>query len=225
MAGTTVRDGGEVLHCFAEACRLEGLTATSGRLNALMGVSKLEVFQLLWREQLGPKTEPGQIEHLSRRAFHTFREILENHYREQPVEPADGAPEVFEWLRGRGVLIALNTGFYRAVTDIILHRIGWAEAGRPADLVIASDEVPRGRPEPFMIQKAMKTLGVDDPRKVVKIGDTPADLLEGRRAGCALSLAVTNGTHTQAELELLDHDGLLISLRELPAFLTDRQLP
>ena len=228
MAGTTVRDNDEVLHCFAEACAQEGIHADRARLNALMGVSKLEVFQLLWREQTGPDTAPDVIVQKANRTFQIFREILENYYRTHDVAPTDGALEVFDWLHARDIKIALNTGFYRTVTNIILNKLGWL-AGLDANYVggvgslinfsVSSDEVPLGRPEPFMIRKAMAVFGIDDPKQVVKIGDTPVDLAEGRNAGCALSLAVTNGTHSREELAMLDNDGLLRSLHELPGVL------
>ncbi|MBX2892462.1 MAG: HAD hydrolase-like protein [Saprospiraceae bacterium] len=228
MAGTTVRDNNEVLLCFAEACRALGIEAADKRLNALMGVSKLEVFHLLWREQLGDATDAATIAKKAAHSFEVFRDILENYYRTHPVEPTEGALEVFDWLRERDIKIALNTGFYRAVTNIILNKLGWL-AGLNADYVggvgsiinfsVASDEVPQGRPAPFMIQKAMSAFGIDDPKQVIKVGDTPVDLEEGRQAGCLLSLAVTNGTHTRAELEQLDNDGLLNSLSDLPVFL------
>ncbi len=228
MAGTTVRDDNEVLHCFTEACRQEGISADKKRLNALMGVSKLEVFQLLWREQLGEKTATEIIAEKSRQSFQTFRDILENYYRTHPVEPTDGALEVFNWLHERDIKIALNTGFYRAVTNIILNKLGWLAGlnaeyvggtGSIINLSVTSDEVPQGRPAPFMIQKAMRVFGIEDPKQVVKIGDTPVDLAEGRNAGCALSLAVTNGTHSRAELAGLDNDGLMESLLDLPGIL------
>lgn len=228
MAGTTVRDNNEVLHCFVEACRTLGIEAADKRLNALMGVSKLEVFHLLWREQLGDATDAAVIAKKAAHSFEVFSDILENHYRTHPVEPTEGALEAFDWLRERDIKIALNTGFYRAVTNIILNKLGWL-AGLNADYVggvgtiinfsVASDEVPQGRPAPFMIQKAMSAFGISDPKQVVKVGDTPVDLEEGRQAGCLLSLAVTNGTHTRAELERLDNDGLLNSLSDLPVFL------
>lgn len=231
MAGTTVRDNNEVLHCFSQACQQEGINAESQRLNALMGISKLEVFQLLWREQLGEKTAAEIIAEKSRQSFQTFRDILENYYRTHPVEPAEGALEVFDWLHRHNIKIALNTGFYRTVTNIILNKLGWL-AGLDAQYIggigsvinfsIASDEVPQGRPAPFMIQAAMKVFGIEDPKQVVKIGDTPVDLEEGRRAGCALTLAVTNGTHSRAELEIFDNDGLLESLTALPGLLESR---
>jgi len=229
MAGTTVRDNNEVLKCFAETCALEGIEASTDRLNALMGVSKLEVFQLLWREQLGAETPVEQIAARSSQSFQRLRDILEQYYHQHPVEPTEGALEVFEWLRERDIKIALNTGFYRAVTNIILNKLGWLAGldehfvGRGVGSIIncsvASDEVPQGRPAPYMIQRAMHLLGVEYPEQVVKVGDTPVDLAEGRNAGCRASLAVVNGTHSRESLEILDNDGLLGSLRDLPEWL------
>lgn len=232
IAGTTVRDNDEVLHCFAKACGQEGIQASRERLNALMGVSKLEVFKMLWSEQLGTQTPAAELEAKAAHSFLTFRNILEHYYQTHPVEPAEGALEVFDWLRERGINIALNTGFYRSITDIILGKLGWLDGldenyvGGPGSVIqfsITSEEVPLGRPAPFMIQKSMAVFGIEDPLQVVKVGDTPVDLAEGRNAGCALSLAVTNGTHTRAELEVLDNDGLLGSLRELPGMLEQWQ--
>ena len=221
IAGTTVQDKDEVLICFSQACRQSGIITTDARLNALMGVSKLEVFQLLWHEQLGFDAPDYLIESKAAFSFETFRAILEKYYHENPVLPTIGALEIFEWARQNGIHIALNTGFYRKVTDIILGKLGWlpGQENCPVDFVIASDQVPAGRPEPYMIQAAMAHFGITDSKQVVKIGDTPVDLLEGRKAGCALSLALTNGTHTEAELAVLDNDGLLPSLVALPQFL------
>jgi len=73
-----------------------------------------------------------------------------------------------------------------------------------------------------MIQKAMAQFGITDPKRVVKVGDTPVDLEEGRMAGCLFSLAVTNGSHTEAELAPLDNDGLLPSLGHLKGFLEEK---
>jgi phosphonatase-like hydrolase len=219
MAGTTVRDNDEVLHCFRESCRQTGITAPDERLNALMGVSKLEVFKILWAEQLGD-VDAALITEKANGSYDIFREILENYYHTQPVEPTAGALEIFEWCKQKGLKIALNTGFYRVVADIILDRLGW-KAGETVDFVIASDEVAAGRPTPFMIQAAMAHFGITDPKEVVKIGDTPVDLAEGRNAGCLLSLAVTNGTHKAEQLAGLDGDGLLDNVLQLKERLAD----
>lgn len=217
IAGTTVRDNDEVLHCFRAACRQTGITAPDTRLNALMGVSKLEVFKILWHEQLGDGQETAVAEK-AEVSYVVFQEILEDYYFHHPVEPTEGALEIFAWCREKGIKIALNTGFYRAVTNIILNQLDWEE-GETIDFVIASDEVPAGRPKPYMIQAAMAQFGITDPKEVVKIGDTPVDLAEGRNAGCLLSLAVTNGTHSAEQLAPLDGDGLLDSVLDLKKIL------
>ncbi|MBP6611708.1 MAG: hypothetical protein KA206_11560 [Paludibacter sp.] len=60
----------------------------------------------------------------------------------------------------------------------------------------------------MMFCNAMELCGVSDVRNVIKIGDTPSDLGEGKNAGCLYSFGITNGTHTHAELELHENDGL-----------------
>ena len=82
------------------------------------------------------------------------------------------------------------------------------------DLSIASDEVAAGRLAPLLIQKAMQTFGLTDPQQVWNVGDTPADLASGRRAGVR-SFGVTNGTHSRAQLAACPNDGLFGSLAEL----------
>lgn len=230
MAGTTVIDRDEVLACFREACLQDGLKFPDERLNALMGVSKLEVFVTLWREQLGTESTQEVIMAHADRTFLVFKDILETYYRNNPVEPVAGATELFLWLRERGVKIALNTGFYRGVTDIILQKLGWNRGlnaqyiGGPdavVDYSITSDEVPAGRPQPFMIQKAMAVFGIEDPKQVLKVGDTPVDLQEGRNANVAFNLAVLDGTHNRAQLEVFEHDALLPSLADVRAFLEE----
>jgi len=224
MAGTTVRDAHEVEACFAQAAAATGLRASAARILAVQGQAKRAVFEQLWREQLGVATPLAELTPHVERSYQVFREVLEAHYRTQPVLPTEGCLELFAFLKSHGIRIALTTGFYREVTDIILHRLGWdlnLDAQRRGnrysviDLSISSDEVAEGRPAPLMIAKAMQAFGITDPRQVWNVGDTPSDLESGRRAGCARSLGLVNGTHTQAQLAACPNDGLLASLAEL----------
>ena len=224
MAGTTVRDQHEVEACFAQAAAATGLRASAARILAVQGLAKRFVFETLWREQLGPAAGPAALAARVEESYQAFRAVLEAHYRTREVVPTEGCPELLAFLKSRGIRVALTTGFYRAVTDLILHRLGW-DAGLDAqhrgnahsliDLSIASDEVAEGRPAPLMIQKAMRAFGIADPQRVYNVGDTPSDLASGRRAGCARSLGVVNGTHTRAQLAACPNDGLLASLAEL----------
>lgn len=222
MAGTTVRDRHEVEMCFIEAAKHTGLSVSPERVLALQGYSKIYVFELLWTEMIGE--EHPNLKEFVTVSYQKFCEILENHYHENEVVPTEGCLETFAFLKQKNIKIALTTGFYRKVTDIILGKLGWLEGlntdyvGNENTLIqasIASDEVLRGRPEPDMIQLAMKKLKVLDTFKVLNIGDTPSDLKSGIRASCRMSLGVTNGTHTRPELSIHRNDGLLNNIGEL----------
>lgn len=224
MAGTTVRDESEVETCFAQACAQTGLHISAERIKAVQGWSKRHVFQVLWTETLG-ETHPDlheKIEH----SYATFKTILEKHYTENPVVPTAGALDFFSYCRRNGIKIALTTGFYRHVTDIILEKLGWLagldaeyiSAGKAViDCSVAGDEVPAGRPAPDMIFMAMKKLNITDPGAVVSVGDTPSDLQSGRNAGLLAVYGLTNGTHPAELLQPYDNDGLLPSIDTLAA--------
>jgi phosphonatase-like hydrolase len=234
MAGTTVRDDHEVEACFAQAAAATGLHASAARILAVQGLAKRAVFEQLWREQLGATATLAELMNRVDYSYQAFREVLEAHYRTAAVVPTEGCLDLLAYLKSRGIRIALTTGFYREVTDLILHRLGWdvhldaqhrGNRHSIMDLSIASDEVAEGRPAPLMIQNAMQVLGITDPRQVWNVGDTPSDLESGRRAGCARSLGLTNGTHTRAQLAPYPNDGLLASLAEVHQLLLAEVVP
>lgn len=230
MAGTTVKDANEVQNCFFTAAESTGLQSKENQIVSMMGWSKKRVFQTLWREQIGEGHPDYAIK--VDNSYAKFQEVLEDHYQTQPVEPTEGCLKLFTWLKSQNIKIALNTGFYREVTNIILYRLGWDQGlnsnyvGSENSIIQASvtpSEIynSEGRPAPYMIQKAMYKLGVKDPKTVITVGDTPSDLEAGINANCLLSLGVTNGTHTKEQLEQYPNDGLLSSLHELKEKITN----
>lgn len=227
MAGTTIRDNHEVEKCFAEAAKQVGLKVTDKEILAAQGWSKRFVFETFWSNQMGaghPELE-AQVDS----SYEVFKDILESYYIANPVVPTEGCLEAFAYLRDQGIKIALTTGFYRKVALIILYKLGWTKGldndfismGNSAiiDMSITSDEVKNGRPHPDMIQKAMAQFGITNPERVINIGDTPSDLESGKRAGCYLSLGVSNGTHSLQALSACPNDGILSSLKSLPGLL------
>jgi phosphonatase-like hydrolase len=193
MAGTTVADDGVVLECFVAAAEAVGLEASREELNARMGQSKIEVFTELAERQLGA----GEGAALARAGFDAFRRILERVYAGGAAQPMPGAEPLFGWLRDRGIRVALNTGFYRAVTDQLIDALGWHGQ---VDAVVCSDDVPRGRPAPFMIHEAMQRCDVSSVHDVIAVGDTPSDVRAGHNAGVRAVVAVTSGSHSASEL-------------------------
>jgi phosphonatase-like hydrolase len=121
-------------------------------------------------------------------------------------------------LRRAGIKVALDTGFSRAITDVIVQRLGWVR-DRLIDASVTSDEVERGRPHADMILRAMQLTGITAANRVAKVGDTPSDLQEGMAAGCAMVIGVTSGSHTREQLEPCPHTHLIESVSALPALL------
>jgi phosphonatase-like hydrolase len=222
MAGTTVTDHHEVERCFAEAAAETGLMVSAERILAMQGLAKRWVFETLWKEQLGEihPDVPAQVE----ASYRAFTRILEDHYLTNGATPTEGCDAVFTYLHEKNIAIALTTGFYRVVADIILEKLGWlnglneARVGTTDSVIqvsVTSDEVERGRPFPYMIERAMTLLNITDSRTVINVGDTPSDLLSGRSAGVLLNIGVTNGTHTRDQLSDHPNDALIDSLADL----------
>lgn len=210
MAGTTVHDDGLVLQCFVAAAQQVGLRATAEELNARMGHGKLEVFDELARRQLG---SGDAADALRDGGYRRFREILEGAYAQIGARPVRGAETTIRWLRDRGVRVSLNTGFYREVTDILVDGLGWRSA---VDAIVCVDDVPRGRPAPYMIHEAMQRCAVADVRQVAVVGDTPSDVRAGRNSGAAIVVGVTSGAHTGVTLRREPLTHLLDGVWQLP---------
>lgn len=213
MAGTTVYDDGSVLECFAAAAQATGLSASRDELNERMGQSKIEVFDELARRQLGHGAEASALRD---RAYDVFRRVLEGTYQRRGAQPIPGAVEAFRWLREREIRIALSTGFYREVTELLLDRLAWRDV---ADTVVCADDVPEGRPAPYLIHEAMRRCRIWDVAKVVAVGDTPSDLLAGKNAGAGAVFGVTSGAHRAVSLRRYPATQILDSVQELPAIL------
>lgn len=215
MAGTTVQDDGMVLECFVAAAGHVGLRASREEINDRMGTSKRAVFDELARRQVGPGRDE-EARALADRGYEAFCQVLEGAYARAGVAPIDGTEGVFAWLRERGAKVALNTGFYRRVTDIIVEGLRWTTA---VDAVVCVDDVREGRPAPYMIHEAMQRCGVRAVDEVVVVGDTPSDMHAGRNAGARAVVGVTSGSHTAATLRRCPSTHVLASVRDLPGML------
>lgn len=213
MAGTTVEDSGEVLDCFAASMTRVGLDADRKALNDSMGQSKLPVLRVLAAQQL---SDAPRAEAAAQAAFLHFRVCMAERYRGGGSRPIEGARAAFVELRRRGVRVALNTGFDAYVTDALVGALGWSSL---VDAIVCADDVPEGRPAPYLIHAAMQRTGIHAVREVAVLGDTPSDIAAGANAGAGLVVGVLSGAHTAASLRRYPLTHLLEGVWELPAFL------
>lgn len=209
MAGTTVNDRDEVYRVLREATEREGATYTDEQFQQWMGTEKKWAIENLLR--LGGVEV---TEELHEKAWQWFREELRRTYTDNPPTPLPGVEEALASLRSQGIKVALTTGFSREIADLILSAMGW-EQGRTFDASSCGDEVPAGRPEPYMIQKVMEVLAVDDPATVISAGDTAADVRSAQAAGVT-SVGVLTGHLTREDFTGLGADLVLDSVADLP---------
>lgn len=217
IAGTTVKDNGEITVAFQRALHDHGYDIPAERIKPLMGYKKPEAIKMMLEEY---EEDEAMIKAEYINTIHErFLGLMIKHYETATdLEPLSYAEETFAWLKSKGIKIGLDTGFSSDITNVIISRLGWLKDGK-VDIVVSSDEVPTGRPAPYMIQKMMRALAVTDTTAVVKLGDTEVDVNEGKNAGCLLSIAVTTGAFTRAQLEPYKPSFIIDSLQQLQAIL------
>jgi phosphonatase-like hydrolase len=192
MAGTTIRDGNAVMAAFGAAIASRNLpvrefNSAMHYAQATMGQSKIEVF----RHILGDED-----------AAQDANAAFENHYAGAvaagEISPMPGAVELFAACRAAGTRVCLCTGFAPVTRDAIIGALGW---GPLVDLVLSPADAGRGRPWPDMPLTALLRLGGDAVSSLAVVGDTPADVECGLRAGAGLVAGVLSGDSSRADLE------------------------
>lgn len=213
LAGTVIEDAGQVPAAFTVVLRNHEIEVTSDSLREVRGASKREVIKRFVESQLGGgKTD---VLALTEAIYNSFRSTLAGMYEKDGVREIAGATEVFTWLKQRGVLVALNTGFDRTITELLLNSMRWD--GDLINAVVCGDDVAQGRPAPYLIFRAMEMSGVTSVHRVTNVGDTVLDLQAGQNAGVRCNIGVLSGAHTKEQLEREPHTHLLSSVAMLPA--------
>ena len=214
-AGTTVDFGS-----LAPARMLQrtfasvGIDVTDAEIRADMGLPKKDhVRRILsggrvsdeWRKQRGRSPEPADVDDIYERFVPLQLSCL--------VEYSSLIPGVLDSVRrcrDRGLKIGSTTGYTRAMLDVLLESS--AKEGYRPDCSIAPEDVGGGRPAPFMIFEIAVRLKVYPLSAIAKIGDTPADILEGLNAG-AWTIGVA-GTGNGIGLSREEFDALAPGRRE-----------
>ena len=216
MAGTTIDEHGDVYLALRDAVVAEGASPTDELIRQWMGTDKREAIAALVAADGGRELDHDGVE----TAYERFRRMLADRYEARPPSPIAGVPEALAELRAGGVRVALTTGFSGDVVGPLLAGLGWGSGGELIDAVVCSDDVPAGRPAPYLVFRAMERTGVRDVRRVLVAGDTLADLRSGTNAGAGAVVGVATGALSLAELGAERHTHLLPSLATLPALVT-----
>ncbi|MDR3621399.1 MAG: phosphonoacetaldehyde hydrolase [Paludisphaera borealis] len=192
-AGTTIDHGSRApVEVFVEVFRRIGIDVSTAEVRGPMGKAKREHIAALlalpriadsWRERHDRTPTETDVDRLYADFLPLQREVLARH-----CEVIPGVPEVVSECRRRGIRIGSTTGYTRALMDVVapLARDG----GYDPEVIVCSDDVPRGRPAPWMNFRAAEGLDVFPMSSVLVVDDTAPGIEAGRFAGAG-TVAVT----------------------------------
>ena len=244
-AGTTVDFG-----CFAPveafkvAFEAAGLFPTMEETRAPMGMQKrAHIGAMLSGKRLSEAFWEAHGRVWTREdvdlIYNTFESalfsVLKNHCDVLP-----GVLKTMSVLRALDIKVGSTTGYTAQMMGIVA-----AQArinGYTPDALVCPDETAGvGRPYPYMLHRNLEKLHEPDVRRVVKLGDTAADISEGKNAGsisigslrgssmmglneeefCALSSAERMARYANARAAYLEAgaDEVIESIEDLPDFL------
>jgi len=168
LAGTVI-DKGSCAPVFALQSVLSqfGFFYNHREIRKYMGFSKREHIKMLTGlederlvDQIYKAYIPIQLEYIDKRNA-----------------PLDGVMNVFEWLKKQDIKVACATGYDRIMAEVAARWIA-----NEVEFIATPDNLPAGKPAPWMIFRCMEECDVYPPGKVVMIGDTIADIQAGTNA-------------------------------------------
>ena len=222
-AGTTIDFGCRApVGAFVDVFAAAGVTLTPAEARGPMGTHKKDHIRHLlrvsdigerWRAATGTAWTEADVDRLYRAVTPKQVAAAEKYSALIP-----GVVECVAELRRRGIKVAATTGYFREAAEVV-----YAAArgqGYVPDFAVCADDVPAGRPAPWMIFRAMEALNVYPPSAVLKVGDTVIDIEDGRNAG-AWSVGVIDGSSEMglseeefAALNVADRDRRRAEVRE-----------
>ena len=185
-AGTTVDFGSRgPAAVFREIFRRKGIVVTDAEARGPMGRAKRDhIDQILklprvaseWSRVHGRPSTAADIDTLYEEFLPLQKSVLSQH---SDVIP--GVIETIASLRSRGVRIGSTTGYTRELMDVV-EPLAKAQGYSP-EVVLTTNDVPMGRPAPWMNVRAAEALGVIDFRRIVVVDDTPVGIEAARNGG------------------------------------------
>lgn len=213
-AGTTIDFGSfSPVQPFVEVFQEKGIDVTSEEVRAFMGTSKkdhlkailhtsivLEKWHLLYNQAASKK----EIDEM----FSSF-ESKELECLTRFCTLISGTQEAVKKFRKKGLKIGTTSGYNKKMMDIVLREA--QKQGYVPDVVVCVDDVPCGRPAPWMCFRVAQELNVYPPASIVKVGDTVMDMKAGINAGMwCVGVAMTGNEMglSQEEINSLEPDSL-----------------
>ena len=97
-------------------------------------------------------------------------------------KPVNHAIPILNQLKSNNIIIGSDTGYNRSTIDNIAKEAG--RQGLHVNQIVSFEDIPshKGRPHPHTILKNIELAGIDNPKHVIKFGDTTDDITSGHNA-------------------------------------------
>ena len=198
LDGTLIDSGAMILASLKHAARsVLGAEVPEDRLLAAVGGPGLV-------EQMRA-LDPTRVDDL----VASYREHNEPLHDE--LQPCRGVVGVLEQLHEEGRRLGVVTA-KRQVTVGLAFRV--LPLAHLFDAVVASDDVPRNKPYPDGILRALELLDAQ-PEEAAYVGDSPFDVEAAKRAGVHAIAVGWGGIHTRERLEAAHPDVFVETAEEL----------
>lgn len=185
-AGTVVDYGSRAPVAALESVFTQaGVPVTVAEARGSMGIAKrahiraileIERVRAAWVAQHGAEPSEADVDRLYAEFIPNQIQVLADY-----SELIPGVADAVGRMRSRGLEIGTTTGYNRAMLNYLLERA--AAQGFAPRCALCPEDAGAGRPLPWMCLLAAIRLEVYPMAALVKIGDTPADIEEGRNAG------------------------------------------
>jgi len=202
LDGTIVDSGWIILASYRHAT-----TTVLGRdypdevLLARVGAGDLE-------EQMR-EFDAGKADELAR----AYREFYAPLHSELQAFP--GMLELLRQLDEEGRTLGIVSAKRHDIVQLALDALGF---GDTLDIVVGSDEAPRGKPHPDQILLALERLGAD-PDETAYVGDAPFDVAAAKAAAVHAVGVTWGGIHSRERMEAERPDAVVDTAEELDAAL------
>jgi phosphonoacetaldehyde hydrolase len=186
-AGTTIDFGScAPAAVFQRVFEDRGVEITAQQAREPMGMAKREHIRAIsampevasaWQTAHGRPISEADIDSIYKAFIPLQLEIISDY-----STMIAGAAEAIDRCRGMGLKIGSSTGYTHQLMEVVA-----AEAkkqGYVPDVILCSEDAPRGRPAPYLLWEIAKRLDVYPMSCIVKVDDTPVGVQAGRNAGC-----------------------------------------
>lgn len=190
LIGTTVKEQHNdiVITCLEYAFSSSNIIISKEFLTRNRGKDKT----VMIREALAMQQLPAFLEN---DIYNSFKKNFERSI--ERFTENTGAADLFQFLKTHNIKIGIGTGLERSLFEMIYKNLGWRQYS--FDYVGISKEVGKSRPHPDMIFDFMNKNGIQHPQEVLKVGDTVADIEEGKNAG-VITAAILSGSQAESAL-------------------------